>query len=155
MFAKHPPPLPDDDAAAAMQDWIEARTAAAGYRHYEVSAYAQPGRECRHNLNYWGFGDYLGVGAGAHSKISFPASHPAADALSQPGESIWGTPAALEFVAEHVEVPRDELPFEFMLNAMRLLEGVPARWFSERTGLPPSVIDASLREAEASRSLDG
>ena len=72
VFAKYPPVLPDEDASAAMQDWLEARTSEAGYRRYEVSAYATPARECRHNLNYWTFGDYLGVGAGAHSKISFP-----------------------------------------------------------------------------------
>jgi oxygen-independent coproporphyrinogen-3 oxidase len=147
VFAKHPPALPDDDQAASMQESIEARTAAAGYQHYEVSAYAKPGYECRHNLNYWGFGDYLGVGAGAHSKISFPDRILRQTRYRSPA-SYLGRARALEFVAENVEVPRDELPFEFMLNAMRLLEGVPARWFSERTGLPPSVIDASMREAE-------
>jgi putative oxygen-independent coproporphyrinogen III oxidase len=83
VFAKYPPRLPDDDTVAAMQDWIEERTRAAGYGHYEVSAYARPGHECRHNLNYWRFGDYLGVGAGAHSKISFPHQCPI---LSVPGE---------------------------------------------------------------------
>jgi putative oxygen-independent coproporphyrinogen III oxidase len=147
VFAKHPPQLPDEDIAASMQAWIEARTAEAGYRHYEVSAYAQPGRECRHNLNYWGFGDYLGVGPGAHSKISFP--HRIIRQVRYRGPRSYLERAGRgEFLAESSEVARDELPFEFMLNAMRLLEGVPSRWFAERTGLPPTVIEKSLAEAE-------
>jgi oxygen-independent coproporphyrinogen-3 oxidase len=147
VFAKHPPPLPDDDTAAAMQDWIETRTAQAGYCHYEVSAYARPGRECRHNLNYWGFGDYLGVGPGAHSKLSFP--HRVVRQVRYRSPATYLQRAARgEFVAESVEVDRPELPFEFMLNAMRLLDGVPAAWFGERTGLPPTSIDAALAEAQ-------
>ena len=147
VFAKHPPQLPDEDTAASMQAWIEARTAEAGYRHYEVSAYAQPGRECRHNLNYWGFGDYLGVGPGAHSKLSFP--HRIIRQVRYRGPRSYLERAARgEFLAESSEVARDELPFEFMLNAMRLLEGVPSRWFAERTGLPPTAIEKSLAEAE-------
>ena len=147
VFAKHPPALPDDDRVASMQESIDARTAAAGYHHYEVSAYAKPGRECRHNLNYWGFGDYLGVGAGAHSKISLRDRIVRQVRYRSPA-SYLSRSRQLEFVAENVEVPRDELPFEFMLNAMRLLEGVPARWFGERTGLSPSVIDTPLRAAQ-------
>jgi len=146
VFAKHPPVLPDDDLVASMQESIDARTAAAGYRHYEVSAYAKPGRECRHNLNYWGFGDYLGIGAGAHSKISLRDRIVRQVRYRSPA-SYLARSRQLEFVAESVEVSPDELPFEFMLNAMRLLEGVPARWFGERTGLSPSVIDAPLRAA--------
>lgn len=147
VFAKHPPILPDEDTAATMQSWIEARTAEAGYRHYEVSSYAQPGRECRHNLNYWGFGDYLGVGPGAHSKISFP--HRIIRQVRFRGPRSYLERASRgEFLAESSEVARDELPFEFMLNAMRLLDGVPGRWFTERTGLPPTAIDKPLAEAE-------
>ncbi|HSQ10964.1 MAG TPA: radical SAM family heme chaperone HemW [Burkholderiaceae bacterium] len=147
VFAKHPPPLPDEDTAASMQAWIEGRTAAAGYRHYEVSAYAQPARECRHNLNYWGFGDYLGVGPGAHSKISFP--HRIIRQVRYRGPRTYLERAGRrEFLAESSEVARDDLPFEFMLNAMRLLDGVPSRWFTERTGLPPTAIEKALLEAE-------
>jgi len=147
VFAKHPPALPDEEQVASMQESIDARTAAAGYHHYEVSAYAKPGRECRHNLNYWGFGDYLGIGAGAHSKISLRDRIVRQVRYRSPA-SYLSRSRQLEFVAENVEVPRDELPFEFMLNAMRLLEGVPARWFGERTGLSPSVIDTPLRAAQ-------
>ncbi len=147
VFAKYPPAVPDEDAVAGMQEWIEARTAQAGYRRYEVSAYARPGRECRHNLNYWRFGDYLGVGAGAHSKISFPHRIVRQVRFRQPA-SYLERAARGEFLAEHVEVGRSDLPFEFMLNALRLPEGVPAGLFAERTGLPASAIEAPLQRAE-------
>ena len=148
VFAKFPPPLPDEDRVAEMQDWIDEKAALAGYRHYEVSAYAQPGRECRHNLNYWGFGDYLGVGPGAHSKISFPHRIVRQVRFRQP-TSYLSHAARGEFIAESTEVAREELPFEFMLNAMRLADGVPSHWFTERTGLPPTAIQARLNAAEA------
>jgi len=147
VFAKYPPAVPDDDAVAGMQEWIEARAAQAGYRRYEVSAYARPGRECRHNLNYWRFGDYLGVGAGAHSKISFPHRIVRQVRFRQPA-SYLERAARGEFLAEHAEVGRRDLPFEFMLNALRLSEGVPTGLFGERTGLPASAIEAPLQQAE-------
>jgi putative oxygen-independent coproporphyrinogen III oxidase len=147
VFAKHPPPLPDDDAVAAMQGWIELRTARAGYHHYEVSAYALPGSECRHNLNYWGFGDYLGVGPGAHSKISFPHRIVRQVRFRSPASYLQRAGRG-DFLAENFEVARGELPFEFMLNVLRLRGGVPAAWFAERTGLPPGAIEARLRSAE-------
>jgi len=147
VFAKYPPAVPDEDTVAGMQEWIEARTAHAGYGRYEVSAYARPGRECRHNLNYWRFGDYLGVGAGAHSKISFPHRVVRQVRFRQPA-SYLERAARGEFLAEHVEVGRSDLPFEFMLNALRLSEGVPAGLFAERTGLPASAIEAPLQRAE-------
>jgi len=147
VFAKYPPPLPDEDTAAAMHEWIEERMAAAGYEHYEVSAYARPGRACRHNLNYWQFGDYLGIGAGAHSKISFPGRILRQARLRQPGGYMEGALRGSP-LAESAEVRRGELPFEFMLNALRLSAGVPARLFAERTGLPMSTIDAAVRRAE-------
>jgi oxygen-independent coproporphyrinogen-3 oxidase len=147
VFAKFPPAVPDDDTVAGMQEWIEARAARSGYGRYEVSAYARPGRECRHNLNYWRFGDYLGVGAGAHSKISFPHRIARQVRFRQPA-SYLERAARGEFLAEHVEVDRADLPFEFMLNALRLSEGVPARLFGERTGLPASAIEGALQQAE-------
>jgi oxygen-independent coproporphyrinogen-3 oxidase len=147
VFAKYPPSLPDDDTAAAMHEWIEPRLAAAGYRHYEVSAYAASGRHCRHNLNYWEFGDYLGIGAGAHSKISFPGRILRQARLRQPGGYIDGALRG-EPLAESTEVARRDLAFEFMLNALRLTEGVPLRLFRERTGLPPSAIEPALEAAE-------
>ncbi len=147
MFARYQPQLPDADSAAAMHEWIEQRLAQAGYGHYEVSAYARPQRACRHNLNYWQFGDYLGIGAGAHSKISFPGRILRQARLRQPASymdgALCGSP-----LAESAEVPRSELPFEFMLNALRLSAGVPARLFGERTGLPWSAIESNLSTAE-------
>jgi oxygen-independent coproporphyrinogen-3 oxidase len=148
VFAKYPPPVPDDDTIAAMQDAIEHATGATGYRHYEVSAYAQPGRECRHNVNYWRFGDYLGVGAGAHSKLSFPHRIVRQVRYRSPA-SYLERAARGEFLAENFEVARADLPFEFMLNALRLADGVPATLFSERTGLPASTIARTLERAEA------
>ena len=147
VFAKFPPDLPDDDTVADMQEWIEQRTAGAGYRRYEVSAYAQRGHECRHNLNYWRFGDYLGVGAGAHSKISFPHRIVRQVRYRQPASYLERV-ARGEFLSEHVEVGRRDLPFEFMLNALRLAEGVPTALFSDRTGLPTSAIQGPLETAE-------
>ncbi|HET9023115.1 MAG TPA: oxygen-independent coproporphyrinogen III oxidase-like protein, partial [Burkholderiaceae bacterium] len=147
VFAKYPPTLPEDDAVGEMQEWLEARMERAGYRHYEVSAYARPGRECRHNVNYWRFGDYLGVGAGAHSKISFPHRVVRQVRFRQPA-SYLDRAARGEFLAEHVEVGRRDLPFEFMLNALRLSEGFAPSLFAERTGLPASAIEAPLERAE-------
>jgi len=147
VFAKYPPQLPDEDTAAAMHEWIEERTAAAGYEHYEVSAYARPGRACRHNLNYWQFGDYLGIGAGAHSKISFPGRILRQARLRQPASYIEGALRGMP-LAESAEVGRRDLAFEFMLNALRLNDGVPTRLFAERTGLPMSALEPALREAE-------
>lgn len=148
LFAKYPPPVPDDDASADMQDMIAELTGAAGYTHYEVSAYAKPQRQARHNLNYWQFGDYLGIGAGAHSKLSFPHrivrqiryKHPTLY-IEKSGQNIA--------VQEESEITRDALGFEFMLNALRLTEGFPVNLFAERTGMGINMIDAALNEAEA------
>jgi len=147
VFAKYPPALPDEDTAAAMHEWIEQRMAAAGYEHYEVSAYSRPGRACRHNLNYWQFGDYLGIGAGAHSKLSFPGRILRQARLRQPAGYIEGALRGAP-LAESAEVRRGELPFEFMLNALRLSGGVAAQLFGERTGLPMSAVEPALRRAE-------
>ena len=148
VFAKHPPPLPDQDLAYDMLDCITARCARAGLGRYEVSAYARSGHACRHNLNYWRFGDYLGIGAGAHGKLSF-----AQRILRQ---VRWRDPArymeqalAGQPLASEQEVAAAELPFEFMLNALRLREGFALADFSERTGLPLSAIEQPLAQAEA------
>ncbi len=148
VFAKYPPALPDDDTSAAMQQAIAERMAAAGYQHYEVSAYAQPGRRARHNLNYWEFGDYLGIGAGAHSKLSFPHRIVRQARFKQPAGYMQQAMAG-NAVHEETEVSRDELAFEFMLNTLRLTEGFESRLFTERTGLPIQAIDAGLLQAEA------
>jgi oxygen-independent coproporphyrinogen-3 oxidase len=148
VFGKYPPVLPDEDATAEMFGWIETQMADAGYVHYEVSAYARTGRTCRHNLNYWLFGDYLGIGAGAHSKISFPHRILRQVRLRQP-ESYLINAKSASFVAESKEVGRADLPFEFMLNALRLNDGVAVSLFAERTGMPISQIDAGLGKAVA------
>ncbi|MGH6609098.1 MAG: radical SAM family heme chaperone HemW [Burkholderiaceae bacterium] len=147
LFAKYPPVLPDDDTSAAMHDWLEPHMLAAGYSRYEISAFAQPARECRHNLNYWTFGDYLGIGAGAHSKISFPHRVVRQVRFRQPSTYLQRAVSG-EFLAESAEVSRRDLPFEFMLNALRLTGGVPSASFYERTGLPLNSIEATLDEAE-------
>ncbi|HYD78498.1 MAG TPA: radical SAM family heme chaperone HemW [Paucimonas sp.] len=146
-FAKFPPAVPDDDASAEMQDMVERETAAAGYRHYEVSAYARPGRQARHNLNYWQFGDYLGIGAGAHSKLSFPHRIVRQARYKQPAAYMEQVRAGNP-VQEEFEVGRDELGFEFMLNALRLIDGVEANLFAERTGLAITAIEKALNAAE-------
>jgi oxygen-independent coproporphyrinogen-3 oxidase len=148
VFAKYPPTLPDEDVVADMLNWIETQTERAGYKHYEVSAYAKPDRICRHNLNYWMFGDYLGVGAGAHSKLSFPHRILRQVRLRQP-DSYLANASSGSMISESKEVPRAELPFEFMLNALRLNDGVPVALFAERTGVPISQIDKVLEQAVA------
>lgn len=148
VFAKYPPNVPDDDTSADMQDMIEQETSAAGYQHYEVSAYAQPKRQARHNLNYWQFGDYLGIGAGAHTKLSFPHRVIRQARYKQPKSYMeqmrLGNP-----IQEEKEITRDELGFEFMLNAMRLVDGVEVNMFAERTGMPLNAVERALNEAEA------
>ena len=148
LFHRHPPSVPDDDAAAAMQELIENRLAAAGYVHYETSAYARPGRECRHNLNYWRFGDYLGIGAGAHSKLSFPDRIVRQMRTKQPGEYLKRVSDSAPVQDEH-EVSRADAVFEFMMNALRLTDGFPVALFSEHTGLPITAAEKALIEAES------
>lgn len=147
VFAKHPPVLPEDDDAYAMMDRITERTAAAGLGRYEVSAYAKPGHACAHNLNYWQFGDYLGIGAGAHSKLSF--AHRIVRQVRFREPQLYMKQAMLgEPVTQSDEVSRADLPFEFMLNALRLKEGFALTDFMERTGLAMTSIQAGLKTAE-------
>ncbi len=145
-FAHSPPPLPDSDLSADMQEAIEARLADAGFSHYETSAFAQPGQQCRHNLNYWQFGDYLGIGAGAHGKLS---SHEAIVREMRHKHPTRYLEAASQrdFVQERREVAAADLPFEFMMNALRLTDGTPAALFAARTGLSLSVIAAQIDAA--------
>ncbi|MDF3837313.1 radical SAM family heme chaperone HemW [Cupriavidus basilensis] len=153
LFAKFPPALPDDDSAYEMQDLIEARTAQAGYRHYETSAYARPHREARHNLNYWRFGDYLGIGAGAHGKLSFP--HRVLRQMRHKHPATYMAQAmAGNAVQEQHDVGAADLPFEFMLNALRLTDGVPASTFFNHTGLPLHTISRELAAAEKKGLLE-
>ncbi len=146
-FAKFPPPVPDDDLAYAMLDCITECTAAAGLARYEVSAYAKPGHESQHNLNYWRFGDYLGLGAGAHGKLSFPHRIQRQVRIREPNLYMERALAG-NAVAQDTEVPRADLAFEFMLNALRLKDGFALQDFSARTGLALSTIAAPLAKAE-------
>ncbi|MGH6625766.1 MAG: radical SAM family heme chaperone HemW [Burkholderiaceae bacterium] len=146
-FAKFPPKLPEDDMAYAMLDRITELTTAAGLQRYEISAYAKPGHRCWHNLNYWQFGDYLGLGAGAHSKLSF--AHRVVRQVRYREPKLYMDKAlAGQAVAQDDEVSRAELPFEFMLNALRLKEGFALQDFQARTGLAVTAIGHGLEEAE-------
>jgi putative oxygen-independent coproporphyrinogen III oxidase len=147
-FAKFPPRVPDDDLAYAMLDRITEMTAGAGYERYEVSAYAKRGHRCWHNVNYWEFGDYLGIGAGAHGKLSFPHRIVRQVRYREPRLYMENALAG-NAVAQSDEVPREQIAFEFMLNALRLREGFALTQFMERTGLPFTAIEKPLREAEA------
>lgn len=146
-FAKYPPQVPEDDEAYAMLDIITERTGLAGLQRYEVSAYARSGHHCRHNLNYWQFGDYLGIGAGAHSKLSFAHRIVRQVRLREPrlymDKALQGLP-----IAQEEEIRRADLPFEYMLNALRLRQGFALAEFSERTGLALTAIQHGLEEAE-------
>ena len=153
MFALQPPVLPDNDLASDMLDLLVERMAAVGLERYEVSAFARPGHRCQHNLNYWQFGDYLGIGAGAHGKLSFPHR-----VLRQ---VRWREPAAYmqqalagSAVSNQHEVQRRDLPFEYMLGALRLRDGFDLARFGERTGLPLSAVQAALERAQQRGLID-
>ena len=147
LFHRHPPPLPDDDAAAEIGEAIEDALVAAGCLHYETSAFARAGSECRHNLNYWRFGDYLGIGAGAHSKLSFPDRVLRQVRYKQPEQYLAQVERGSPLLEERA-VGRGEIGFEFMLNALRLTAGVPVSLFAERTGFPLALVERELAEAE-------
>jgi len=147
LFAKYPPPVPDEDASADMQDMIAEMTTLAGYQHYEVSAYARPKHQARHNLNYWQFGDYLGIGAGAHSKLSFPHRIVRQMRHKHP-QTYLERMRAGSAIQEEAEIGRAALGFEFMLNALRLQDGVAVNLFAERTGMSINNIEAALNQAE-------
>jgi oxygen-independent coproporphyrinogen-3 oxidase len=148
VFAKYPPVVPEEDTAYAMLDAITERTGAVGLERYEVSAYAAPGHRCWHNLNYWQFGDYLGLGAGAHGKLSF-AHRVVRQARFRDPQRYMDEARKGNAVASEEEVARGDLAFEYMLGALRLRHGFGLRDFGERTGLPITAIQAALQEAEA------
>ena len=148
VFAKFPPTIPDDDAAAELQALIESELGSQGYEHYETSAHAKPGHRARHNENYWRFGDYLGIGAGAHSKLSFHDRIIRQARYKQPAQYMRSALAG-NALAEDRVLDRADLPFEFMMNALRLTEGVPLQDFALRTGANLLEIEAPLRAAEA------
>ncbi|MCL2875576.1 MAG: radical SAM family heme chaperone HemW [Betaproteobacteria bacterium] len=153
-FAFAPPDdLPIDDVVADMEEMIWARLAEAGFRHYEVSAFAHAGCECRHNLNYWHFGDYLGLGPGAHGKLTTSDGAVREMRHKHPARYLEGA-ARRDFIQERHVVGAQELPFEFMMNALRLSDGVPAALFTERTGLPLEVMAVPLEQARCAGLLD-
>jgi oxygen-independent coproporphyrinogen-3 oxidase len=144
VFWSRPPQLPEHDECADMQLEVERVLGESGFEHYETSAFAKPDRRCRHNMNYWEFGDYLGIGAGAHGKLSFPDRITRHERVKQPREYLQLD----DTLACQRTIPAGELPFEFMLNALRLVEGFPLRLFEERTGLPSLVMEESLKKGE-------
>ena len=152
-FHRYPPELPEDDAAADMQVAIEGELALAGYGHYETSAFARPGHRARHNLNYWTFGDYVGIGAGAHGKVSF-RDRILREVRERKPQAYLRTALEGNAIRESRLVTDAELPFEFMLNALRLVEGFPAALFAQRTGLPLAAVEPQLAAAEREGLLD-
>ena len=152
-FHHAPPSLPDEDLAADMQDRVEAELAAAGFEHYETSAFARPGERCRHNLNYWNFGDYLGIGAGAHGKLSNHETIWREARHRNPRSYLEGA-ARGEFVNTRQDVARADLPGEFMMNALRLTDGFSLPLFTERTGLPLAAIEESALAARREGLLE-
>jgi putative oxygen-independent coproporphyrinogen III oxidase len=146
LFHRYPPPIPDDETAADIEEAVVQMLADVGYAHYETSAHAKPGHRCAHNLNYWRFGDYLGIGAGAHSKLSFPDRIVRQVRWKQPQQYMTQVAQGSPLQEEHA-LSRRDLPFEFMLNALRLTEGVPSALFAERTGMPLAIAAQAIGEA--------
>nr|WP_216131818.1 radical SAM family heme chaperone HemW [Polynucleobacter nymphae] len=153
-FANFPPKLPSDDEIDAIFEQNLALLTGAGYQRYEVSAYAKKDQECKHNLNYWRFGDYIGIGAGAHGKISYPAKITRQVRERHPETYMQAMETKGNALIESREIPVKDLPFEFMLNTLRLTDGVDTNTFSERTGLPLSVISKGLDAASKKGLLD-
>jgi len=149
VFHSKPPVLPEHDTCADMQEAAEGVLGAAGFQHYETSAFAKPGRRCRHNLNYWEFGDYLGIGAGAHGKVSYADRVTRHERAKQPREYL-----GLAGKTEERVIASKELPFEFMLNALRLVEGFPEGLFAERTGLLGREMEAGLKTGIGKQLLE-
>ena len=153
-FANFPPKLPSEDEIDAIFEQNLELLTQAGYQRYEVSAYAKKGQECKHNLNYWRFGDYIGIGAGAHGKISYPAKITRQVRERHPETYMLAIETKGNALIESREILAKDLPFEFMLNTLRLTDGVDTNTFSERTGLPLSVISRGLHAASKKGLLD-
>lgn len=153
-FANFPPKLPSEDEIDAIFEQNLVLLEAAGYRRYEISAYAKKDQECKHNLNYWRFGDYIGIGAGAHGKISFPDKITRQVRERHPETYMQAMESKGNALIEAREIPAKDLPFEFMLNTLRLTDGVDTVTFSERTGLPLNVVSKGLDEASKKGLLD-
>ena len=153
-FANFPPKLPSEDEIDAIFEQNLALLEAAGYRRYEISAYAKRDQECKHNLNYWRFGDYIGIGAGAHGKISFPDKITRQVRERHPETYMQAMESKGNAIIEAREIPAKDLPFEFMLNTLRLTDGVDTVTFSERTGLPLNTVSKGLDEASKKGLLD-
>jgi len=148
-FAASPPNLPDDDVAADMQILVEETLGARGYEHYETSAFARPGMQCRHNLNYWTFGDYLGIGAGAHGKLSFHDGIQRQARLKHPRAYMEAVEAGSGYVSEERILERADRVSEFMMNALRLNGGFELALFTARTGLSSAMLSKGLDQAQA------
>ncbi|MBU3636108.1 radical SAM family heme chaperone HemW [Polynucleobacter sp. es-MAR-4] len=153
-FANFPPKLPNEDEIDAIFEQNLALLEAAGYRRYEVSAYAKKDQECKHNLNYWRFGDYIGIGAGAHGKVSLPDKITRQVRERHPETYMQAMESKGNALIESKEIDAKDLPFEFMLNALRLTDGVDTVTFGERTGLPLNVVAKGLDEASKKGLLD-
>lgn len=153
-FANFPPKLPSEDEIDAIFEQNLALLESAGYRRYEVSAYAKKDQECKHNLNYWRFGDYIGIGAGAHGKISFPDRITRQVRERHPQTYMQAMETKGNALMESRKIPAKDLPFEFMLNVLRLSDGVDTSTFTERTGLPLHIISKQLNEASQKGLLD-
>ena len=153
-FANFPPKLPSEDEIDAIFEQNLELLTAAGYKRYEVSAYAKKDQECKHNLNYWRFGDYIAIGAGAHGKISFPDKVTRQVRERHPETYMQAMESQGNALIESRDVSAKDLPFEFMLNTLRLTDGVETKTFSERTGLPLQVISKGLEEASKKGLLD-
>jgi putative oxygen-independent coproporphyrinogen III oxidase len=148
VFAAHPPPLPDDEDAWSMQEVVAERLGSAGFQPYEISAWSAPGRASRHNLNYWRFGDYLGIGAGAHAKITLPAEDRIVRARRKKiPHSYLAAAGDRSFIAEQHAIAPNDLAFEYFLNRLRLSEPVPWPEFEARTGLDRTTVSKALEEA--------
>ncbi len=153
-FANFPPKLPSEDEIDAIFEQNLVLLEAAGYRRYEISAYAKKDQECKHNLNYWRFGDYIGIGAGAHGKVSFPDKITRQVRERHPETYMQAMESKGNALIEAREIPATDLPFEFMLNTLRLTDGVDTVTFGERTGLPLNVVSKGLDEASKKGLLD-
>ncbi|HFC8517613.1 TPA: radical SAM family heme chaperone HemW [Neisseria weaveri] len=154
-FGHTPPPgLPQDEAAIDIEETVHQALAEAGFRHYETSAFAQAGHECRHNINYWQFGDYIGIGAGAHGKISYPTHIERTTRRRHPNDYLQAMASQPDKAIERHSIAAEDLAFEFMMNALRLSDGVPSSWLQERTGINPASLSAQIREAQTQGLLD-